>query len=271
MQRKIKDTVQRWERFMNGVEYNKEKIRYFLPNPFFVGESEWQTEKAAERLCELLRVRDVVEFRQDTQILYYKVGYSTEDMLCYREIRTLTQLLEYHFRAKFKGCLVVDITEWLEHSKNIYFDVLMNYLAQQRDDIFVFFSAKTNKLEKTEAVAIQMRKYFHIDVFDFTKDNLETYKEYAKEVVKEQGYFIKKNAEQELLKGIERLTHTKGFCGFESVKHMAEELVIELTIKDIQERGITETCVKEFFENSSFWKTVKEKATASKIGFQMRE
>ena len=271
MQRRIKDTIQRWECFMNSVQYNKEKIRYFLPNPFLVGESEWQKEKAAELLCNLLRAYEVIKFRQDTQLLYYKVGYSAEEALCFKEIRTLSQLLEYHFRGKFKGCLVVDITEWLEHSKHIYFDVLMDYLAQQRDDIFVFFSAQTNRLERAEAAMIQMRKYFHIDMFDFTKETLETYMEYAKEVIKEHGYFIKKDAEQELVKGIERLTHARGFCGFESVKHMAEELVIELTIKDIRQREIAEAYVKEFFENSSFWNMVKEKASAAKIGFQIRE
>ena len=270
MQKRIKDTIQRWERFMNGVEYNKEKIRCFLPNPFFVGESEWQTEMAANKLCELLHCNNVMQFRDDTQLLYYRVSYNSEEMLCFREIKTLTQLLEYHFRGKYKGVLVLDLTEWLEHSKEVYFGVLMNYLAEQREDIFVFFHARTKKLEKIEDMVSQMRKYFHLDIFDFTEENRDVYVEYAKSIFKEQGRFVRKSAEKELENCIERLMRTRGFGGFESVKYMTEEIVFELAVKGSKERGITEEVLKEFSGKGIFWKDVKEEKT-QKIGFQIRE
>ena len=55
------------------------------------------------------------------------------------------------YRGRYKGCLLLDLTDWIGHEDENYFKILMSYLADIKDEeIFTFFCVEEKMVSQNQ-------------------------------------------------------------------------------------------------------------------------
>ena len=63
------------------------------------------------------------------------MGYCPASDIRYTEIRYLVEPLQQAagYYGVYRGCLILEVTDWIHHETEKYFDVLLSYLADQKE------------------------------------------------------------------------------------------------------------------------------------------
>lgn len=271
MGEKLVDMEEQWKCLIDRMKVDGKDPRELLPNPLFMGKSNLQIDYAAKRLADILYQKNVIEFEGLVQVLPYKVGYCPSSDLKFTEIRKLAYGLQNHYRGPFKGCLLLDITDWADYANEEYFEILMSYLVDIQKEVFTFFCVNTNEMGKAERLMHRMLKYLRVEAVDFSKTDDELYLQYALQMFAKKEIILEKEVENEILECIKKIKEDKSFSGYETIQRLVEAVAFEYYLKSKSGCPLTKQLMQEFLKNSDFMKQFKkpEKKQVNGFGFQI--
>ena len=142
----VNEMISNWNKILSRIGKISGCTAELLPNPMLIGKTSMEKVRAARELSEIIYKNQVLDSMEERRILYYRIGYCSASDSRFTDFRNLVYRLKtacgYH--GKFRGVLVLDITEWEKHSKENYFDVLLCYLADIREDVYTVFCMNTD-------------------------------------------------------------------------------------------------------------------------------
>ncbi|MDY3765146.1 MAG: hypothetical protein SO016_00395 [Lachnospiraceae bacterium] len=143
-----------WKALAGKDSESSGKIYSLLPTPFFFGSSLSETEEAAWQLCSVLKEGKVMRFVADgLPLIYFRMKHCDKKDVRFTELRYLAEMLEdvSGYRGRYKGCLLLDLTDWIGHEDENYFEILMSYLADIKDEeIFTFFCVEEKMVSQNQ-------------------------------------------------------------------------------------------------------------------------
>lgn len=271
MKNDIYEISKKWICFIERMKAEGKEPLELLPKMLFVGNSALQTEQAARELSDILYQQKVMEFEGNVQMLSYKIGYSPATDQKFMEIRKLAYELQNHYRGPFKGCLLLDITDWTEHAGEMYFEILMSYLADIQKEVFPLFCINTKDAKKAEKLISHMQKYFRVEMVDFLKTDEGLYLQYALQMFQEKEIILQEMADEKMSECIRKVKEDKSFTGYETIQRLAEAIIFEYYLNSEKGHPLTGMFLQEFMETSGFMKQFKHSCEKVKntIGFQI--
>ena len=128
---------------------------------FTGGASRMADELACQVVDHLYRTR-AISFQGNSPGIFFKMNYSPGTDRQFTSIQYLVEALrlEAGYKGLYRGCLVLDITEWLGHEKEYYFDVLLSYLSDLSDDVYTIFLIGRNRDKETMEMEERLEAYF---------------------------------------------------------------------------------------------------------------
>lgn len=266
---RLVEMEEQWKCLIDRMKADGKDPRELLPSLLFAGKSNLQMDHAAKRFADILYQKNVMEFEGLVQILPYKIGYCPASDLKFTEIRKLAYELQNHYRGVFKGCLLLDITDWADHAKEDYFEILMSYLVDIQKEVFTFFCMNTNDMKKAEKLMHYMLKYLRVEAVDFSKTEDELYLQYALQMFAKKEIILEQELENEVLECIKKTKEDRNFSGYETIQRLVEAVAFEYYLKSKKGCPLTKQLMQEFSKNSDFMKQFKKPAEKQGIGFQI--
>lgn len=140
-----------------------------MQNIVLLGGASHVADEVACRVVDNLYQAKLIPFQGNSPGIFFKMNYSPGTDRQFTSIQYLVEalMLEAGYKGQYRGCLVLDITEWLGHEKEYYFDVLLSYLSDLSDDVYTIFQISRNRDKETMEMEEQMELYFdltHIQV-----------------------------------------------------------------------------------------------------------
>lgn len=265
----IIELIENWNKILSRIDKIRGCSAELLPNPMLIGKGSMEKVRAARTLSEIIYKNQVLDSMEEQRILYYRIGYCDATDSQFTDFRNLVYRLKtacgYH--GKFRGVLVLDITEWEKHSKENYFDVLMCYLADTREDVYTLFCIDTDPTCEDKAVCCKISQYFRLNIVDLTKIEAVEYFQFVLEKFRKNRVGIEQEAEDILLKYIEKMRENKSFRGYETVRRMSEEMVCRFYLYTFGEGKITADFIYCFFKITGMDKDDEKEREQNKIGF----
>lgn len=173
----VNELIENWNKILSRMGKISGCSAELLPNPMLIGRASMEKVRAARELSEIMYKNQVLDSMEERRILYYRIGYCATTDSRFTEFRNLVCRLKtacgYH--GEFRGVLVLDITEWEKHSKENYFDVLLCYLADIREDVYTVFCMENDPTYEGRNVCRKISQYFRLNMVDLTKTDVAEY------------------------------------------------------------------------------------------------
>jgi len=240
--------IRNWELLSDRLGGNKARVKSFLTAPLLIGSQDFQTSEAVRRLGGFLYGHRLYDRMEEMPFLFHKIDYCQKSAdVRFEPMRffawTLENASRYH--GFFKGCLVLDITAWAEHTKEEYFDVLLCYLSDIRDDIFTIFYMDAGRREKADQIIYAASKYFRVDAVDFSQTEPEAYLSYALKAFDEKNVPVKESAKKELLAAIKKWCQERDFNGYETIARMVDEISFQFYVNPNKGQAVTGSLIRD--------------------------
>ena len=265
----VNEMIVNWNKILSRIGKISGCSAEFLPNPMLIGKASMEKVRAARELSEIMYKNQVLDSMEERRILYYRIGYCSASDSRFTDFRNLVYRLKtacgYH--GEFRGVLVLDITEWEKHSKENYFDVLLCYLADIREDVYTVFCMDTDPTCEDRETCRKISQYFRLNMVDLTKADTAEYFQFVLEKFRKSRVGIEQEAEHVLSRYIEKMRENKSFCGYETVRRMAEEMVCQFYFYTSENRKMTADFIYRFFKITEIDKDKGKDREQTKIGF----
>lgn len=265
----VDEMISNWNKILSRIGKISGCTTELLPNPMLIGKTSMEKVRAARELSEIIYKNQVLDSMEERRILYYRIGYCSASDSRFTDFRHLVYRLKtacgYH--GKFRGVLVLDITEWRKHSNENYFDVLLCYLADLREDVYTVFCMDTDPGCEDRDVCRKISQYFRLNMVDLKKNDTAEYFQFIREKLWANKVGIEQDAERVLLKYIEKMKENKSFCGYETVRRMAEEMICHFYLYTSGNRKMTADFVSHFFKTTGMDKDAGKGEQRNKMGF----
>lgn len=218
-----------------------------IPSPFFLARNKQNLVCTVEAL--------VKEMQKDNWI-YFQFHY------CDPEDRDFSELGELHAVIEdaagragiYKGCLCLELSKWLEHEKEEYFDVLMCYLHDRSDDIFPFFYVANEDEYPDETIEALYRKvagYFRVEWVEIINSKVRDYVVYVKEQLMENWLFLNEGSEACMEEILEAVQESSDFMGTITLDNLCEDMMAYAERKGVR-KNLTEDFMNQYVTDSDY-------------------
>ena len=207
-------------------QFGAEACRY-IPVPVICQGSFADAENIANELSRFIYSEKLLEKISPVHedILLFYAGYTVCADRSFPAVQELYELLlkAGGYYGSYRGVLLIDVSEWVGHFRDRYFDVFLAYLADLRmDGMIPFFyvdcEGREDELRSLEAVIFS---YFRSMRVGFGAEELC---EYGVSVLEEHGIVPGEKAREYLEGFVREAQRSHLFHGTESVRRICEEV-----------------------------------------------
>ena len=273
-QKSVLDVMSEWSRLLTQFHDDTEEVYSLLASPFILGTAFSELENTAELICEKLESENLIHFTGRNKVTYFKMGYCPTSDIRYTEIRYLVETLQQAagYYGVYRGCLILELTDWIYHEKEKYFDVLLSYLSDKKEEgIFTLFYVDIGKEKGVDALIQYVSKYFRLDVIDLREMDDKIYLSYAKQLLTEKNILSEEDTEQELLDYISLLRKRASFNGFDTIRLMCDEIEVQYYLQEgCTKKPLSGGFIRAFSDNDFSKRYLSEKSQSRQIGFSVR-
>lgn len=273
-QKSVLDVMSEWSRLLTQFHDDTEEVYSLLASPFILGTAFSELENTAELICEKLESENLIHFTGRNKVTYFKMGYCPASDIRYTEIRYLVETLQQAagYYGVYRGCLILELTDWIYHEKEKYFDVLLSYLSDKKEEgIFTLFYVDIEKEKGVDVLIQYVSKYFRLDVIDLREMDDKVYLSYAKQLLTEKNILSEEDTEQELLDYISLLRKRASFNGFDTIRLMCDEIEVQYYLQEgCTKKPLSGGFIRAFSDNDFSKRYMSEKSQSRQIGFSVR-
>lgn len=253
----------RWAR----KQYGADCVRC-IPVPLISAGALADAEKMTEELADYLYKAKILGKTSagHEDYLFFPVPYTSQHDRDFYLIQDLYDLLRSAggYYGPYRGVLLVDVTEWVGHFKEKYFDIFLSYLADLRmDGILPFFYVDSRKAEADmNMLGAVISSYLLSIPIIFDAEEL---REVAVSMLADQGVRMDDSALEYLRTFLQEASRSPLFHGTESVGHICESILNKRGSK--ANRPMNEQNLKKAIDASGYAEIYKDKPVKT-IGFR---
>ena len=265
----IGNVLAKWEQLHERMQEGRVKTRHLLPEIFLLGAPGIGRSHLLSLIAGYLDDTKLLEFLGERKFFEFRPEYCSEREEFPELNRFVNKLAEAAgFRNEYKGIICIELDEWVEHYKEKYFTVFIEYLEEHCDNWLLVFSVNRADTSVEELFAY-LSMYFRLDKVELSMPTGEEYIEYLEEFLGEQGFALAKAAKEVLLKSIKELKKSPLFDGYKSINRLGLDIAYEMYTREVfEEVIILAKDVMMFAADSEYIRTmVRNYEKKQQIGF----
>ena len=206
--------------------YGKDAYKH-IPVPVIYSQSSADAEYITDELSSFAyseRILEKTNPRQDDYLFFLAPHRQQNE----HDFSVVQELYNYIMSAggyygPYRGILLVDVSEWIVHSRNKYFDIFLSYLADQRmEGLIPFFCANcSDPISDMQAFEAVISSYFSSFRIYYGVEELYGY---AYAMLTGEGILLSEGANHYLESFIRESMCSPLFHGTESIRHICESI-----------------------------------------------
>ena len=180
----------------------------------------------ANTFANFLHATGAIEFCGNEKMLEFSLRYKEPELYFSELTRLNNKLTEAAgYNHKFKGLVCVNIEQWHGHEYEPHFSLFLDYVAENKDILAVFYTHKTDeKALKGMEAAISLR--LRIEPLALRFPNAAELTEYVEaKHFNSKGFSLADDARATLQRIVGRLVAGAHFGGFKSIDRLAQDIL----------------------------------------------
>jgi hypothetical protein len=221
----IKETVMEWENVMNNIKIIPENMPIVFPNYLWVAKTGMGITHVTSLISEYLEVVKAIQFAGEVKFIEFILDY-TSDKERFPAFSRLVATLKNAagFRNEFKGVVCIDVSEWVGYQNEKRFIRFLEYLSDNSDYLFLIFIIDGKPSHEMEAV---LSSFLRIRKLKLNFPSEEILCEYVKNNIIQYGLMISEDANNILVKTLEKLIVQNGFDGYNTLNQLVLDLLYD--------------------------------------------
>lgn len=267
--------IQKWDRLSANIKKNPPEKPVLLPSLLWIGKSGIGRTKLMSLMSEYLFSKgNLMDFYGDVKYFEFLLGYIPKDQP-FTELQRLEDELNIAagFRNEFRGAILIDIDQWMNHYDEIYFSSFMEYLSAHSDKWMIVLSVSDASQDNLHNLEAFLSMYLRLDKVTLALPGTDVLFTLVEKKLDEYGLKLDSSGQALLLKSIDALRSSPYFDGFKSINMLCQEIIYE---HFSSERAANDVLYAEdltdFAPESNYVKqAVQNSAKTYKIGFGREE
>lgn len=243
-------------------------------HPFYLAKEKQSVFNAMDELVQTLQETQKMEFLGESPWVYDSFSY------CMPEDERFPALENLHYTLEeaagrtgiYKGCLCLDLSAWAEHEGEEYFDILLGYLYDRKEDIFPAFLVHLQEdmqREQVEALCHKVAGYFRVEPIEMQACKAKDYVEHMRSYLLRHGRLLTEDGAECLEEILEKVLESPNFMGTITLENVCEDLMDFTKIKK-QGKEITEKTIERYAQNQTYLACFMEAKCGQSIGLIRR-
>lgn len=263
-----KEIIEKWNSTLNNLKSKAINPLQLLPNILLKSKSGTGKTYFCKYLSEYLDSWESIDFYGDVKFFEFYFSYCSPQAPL-SELTRFTEQLNFvaGYRDEYRGLIAIDLTCWIDHMKEQYFLLFLDYLSVIDSKCCIVFYAD----DMTEIQAKELEKilsaFCRIRSIDFPYPSADEFLEYIGLKLKEYDFVLENSGKELLKKSINKLMLSEYFDGYKTMNRLCLDLSFELMSQITTNSTVTAENLAYFSQESDFIKTLYSIPKIKTIGF----
>ena len=263
--------IEKWDRLNLNLETDDTSAPVFLPDIFLTSGSGRGNTRLLRLLTDYLMDKPrLMKFYGDVPFFEFYLNYC-EPHKYFEEIpRFIREVVSAAgFRNEFKGIILVEISEWLEHCTEKHFINFLEYLSDNSDNWLVVLSLPDRDPAAVERMLSVVSAFLRVETIRVAPPTTEDLMDYLKEQLSLYGMTLSTDAETLLCGTIAALMKNEFYDGYKTVRNLGRDIVYSVYANRRKRNGhLTSHDVEGFSAESEYVsQTARKQEQFKHIGF----
>ena len=246
-----------------------------LPNYLWVAKRGGGMTTMIKIFAEYLYAARAIEFCGKEKSFEFKLKYIAPGSY-FSELIRLDQTIASNagHNRFYKGIVCINIDEWIEHSKEEHFELLLDYISDNKDKLLVVFCIQTDDKKHVETVASMISSHMRIETLALSfPEATDLVDLIESKYINSRRFFLSEKAKALLHETIEELSGSDHFGGFKTISRLAEDIMHDVLSTGL---GVSTTITTEMLsryrkDSTYVQRAVTRSGKRAVIGFAGRE
>lgn len=263
--------IEKWDRLNSNLEAESPNAPVFLPDIFLTSGSGRGNTMLLQLLTDYLMARpNLMKFYGDIPFFEFYLNYYDPNSYfdeIPRFIREVTHAAG--FRNEFKGLILIEISEWMDHCTEKHFINFLEYLSDNSDNWLILLSLPDREPEKVERMLSVISAFLRLEVVNVAAPTDVELMAFLKEQLGLYGMTLLSDAEAILTETIRLLMQHEFYDGYKTVRNLGRDIVYSVYSNRRKRTGtLSARDVVSFSADSEYIsQTVRKQQQFKHIGF----
>lgn len=267
----LADVMKKWDCLYKGRKNINGPILNLLPELFLVGAPGIGKSHLLSLIAGYLNDTKLLEFSGECRFMEFHMYYTPENSHFIELNRFINKLLQVAgYRNEYKGIICIELDEWLDHFREKYFSIFMEYLEEQCRDWLLIFSVNHGEKDKIEKLFSYLSMYFRLEKVELAIPNSKDYLEHLVELLESHSFEVNEEARVVLKESIDELMKNPLFDGYKSINRLGLDITYsKYTVNKFSGKIIGKEDVETFAADGQYIRTmVKNYKKKQQLGFE---
>ena len=263
--------IEKWDQLNSNLEAESPNAPVFLPDIFLTSGSGRGNTMLLHLLTDYLMAHpNLMKFYGDVPFFEFYLNYCEPKNYfdeIPRFIREVTNAAG--FRNEFKGLILVEISEWMDHCTEKHFINFLEYLSDNSDNWLIVLSMPDRDSEKVERMRSVVSAFLRLEIVNVEPPTDIELIAFLKEQLALYGMTLSSEAENILIETTRILMQHEFYDGYKTVRNLGRDIVYSVYSNRRKRSGyLTSRDVAAFGPGSEYISQIVSKQQQFKhIGF----
>lgn len=267
----FKTLIEKWDRLSGNLEGRRMGVPIILPDLLLISRSGSGRSRLLRLLSDYLCDEGkLMRFSGETTCFEFMLGYCPPSQSFTELPRLMDEVSRAAgFRGEYRGIIFIDIDEWRDHFEEKYFEIFLEYIADNSDEWLVVFSLTPRRGYDMHNIEAFISSYLRIEKLEIEPPTSDELLEYAGELLDGYGLRLTPRARAVIGESITVLSRNRYFDGYKTVKSLCRDLAYNVYVDGPRCAGfVSEDAVSHFAKDGEYIASLLVKIEkTNKIGF----
>lgn len=261
--------VEKWHKTLSKLQHKNINPLMLLPNMLLKTKSGAGKTTFCDYLSSYLDSYEIIDFYGDVKFFKFYFAYCSPEVPLKEITRfseQLTTMAGYH--DKYHGLIAIDLTKWVEHTKEAHFLMFLDYIATIDENCSIIFTADDMTDEQAKTMEKVLSSFCRIRSVNFPYPSKTIFVDYLADKLSDYNFILDDSGKILLEDSVERLMLSEYFDGYKTINRLYLDISFELMSQSDDENGnVSANDLQYFAKDSNFIKTLYSTPKIKSIGF----